>query len=214
MAEKGDLSISSSDHDHKRVKRPSLTNSLVLDSLASALDPTVSVVLGTERPSPQHNKQPKSSKLNLSNLLRPLSPGFRSDSDDSSTSASPKRKQSGHRKKRFRFRNGQSKSADSSPVRGEEQLNITEDVETTQPITLPGQPADVEKKLSAHSIGVPTILVSPDEEGAGLERKCSQSSHLSASSILTSGTYTHTYMCHEIYIPLYAHTYIYHCGLL
>lgn len=193
MAEKNDPSLSRS--VQKKDDQKIVSNSLVLDSLMSALDPSLSVVLGSEStPKPPPTTRTKSSKMKLSNLLRPLSPGFRSDSDDSSSSTSPKRKHSSlTRKKRLKIRNGQSKSADSSPVRndGNGSPSLSGVLETTQPFSLPGQQdtrIEMEKKDSTHSMGVPTILVSPDEEGKfELERKSSQCSHLSASSILTSG---------------------------
>ena len=167
------------------------TNSLVLDSLSSALESSLPVVLTDSTPNktPPSLNQKKSNKLKLHNLLRPLSPGFKSDSDDSPTS--PKRRHSPHiRRKKLKVRNGQTKSADNSPVRSDRDVSpsLLDGLETTQVNSLPGQ-IEIQKRESKNSIGVPTILVSPDEEnGFGLERKTSQSSHLSAtSSIITSG---------------------------
>ncbi len=168
------------------------SNELVMGSLSSALESSLPIVLTkntpTTSPSPRRKKQ--ASKFKLHDLLRPLSPNFKSDSDDSPTS--PKRWHSPHtRKKRMKVRSGNTKSADNSPVRdyvGDSSPTLPGGLETTQVDSLPGQ--HIQKNDSITSIGVPTILVSPDGEDdcLGFERKTSLSSHLSAtSSIITSG---------------------------
>ena len=163
------------------------SNDLVLGSLSSALESSLSIVLtgNTPNTSPAPRRR---NKFKLHDLLRPLSPGFKSDSDDSPTS--PKKWHSPHnRKKRIKVRAGHTKSADNSPIRDVDRASLPSlpgGLETTRVDSLPGQ---LEKNDSRTSVGVPTILVSPDgEDILGFERKTSQSSHLSAtSSIITSG---------------------------
>ena len=176
-------------------------NPLVLDSLTSALESSLPVVLTESTPAPKVTNK-KSNKMKLPNLLRPLSPGFRSDSDESPTS--PRRWHSPHfRRKKPKARHGlRIKSADSSPVKDAEDSSTTpppDDLETTQVASLPGQ-VEVNSKDSKTSLELPTILVSPDEEdGCELMRKTSQSSHLSvSSSIVTSGVEK----CNKLYVSV------------
>ena len=183
MAEKQGL-----DKSLKINKKYSSTNSLVLDSLTSALESSLPVVLArnsNQSPSTVQTVQKKSTKLKLHDLLRPRSPN-RSDSDESPTS--PKRWHSPHFRRKRKARTPQSKSAGNSPMKGEgdSSTSLHGRLETTPVQSLPGQ---VEKQESTTSMGVPTILVSPDEENRfELQRKVSQSSHLSTtSSIITSG---------------------------
>ncbi len=182
MAEKQGL-----DKSLKLNKKYSSTNSLVLDSLTGALESSLPVVLARNSNQPPSTIHKKSSKLKLHDLLRPLSTN-KSDSDESPTS--PKRWHSPHLRRKRKARTPQSKSAGNSPMRGEgdSSTSLPSRLETTPVQSLPGQ-VQVEKQQSTTSMGVPTILVSPDEENSfELQRKVSQSSHLSTtSSIITSG---------------------------
>lgn len=186
-------------------KKSNEKKSLVMASLSHAFDPTVSVALSEGTPlNPIPPDTKKIPKAKPSDLLVPTDKKRNSSGDYSDDSPSPtsptksKRWSPLSRKKKLKVRSGENqiKSANSSPDQLEFKVSNSRQsrsvphlaLNATPVTSLPGRKTSEVANPTANTTEVmlPTILVSPDEDGDLSLRKTSQSSHLSATTV-TSG---------------------------